>query len=124
MYLPKHFKQTDIEEVKGLVACFPLATCVANMGDEFEVNHFPMIWRDDQLIGHIAFANPMHKTLAMGVRRFLSSMQETLTCHPTGTRPKRNTISTCQLGIIKSLICTVNCFSSTEKRIRLLRLDC
>jgi hypothetical protein len=124
MYLPKHFKQTDIEEVKGLVACFPLATCVANMGDEFEVNHFPMIWRDDQLIGHIAFANPMHKTLQMGVRRFLSSMRETLTCHPTGTRPKRNTISTCQLGIIKSFICTVNCFSSTEKRIRLLRLDC
>ena len=99
MYLPKHFKQTDIEEVKGLVACFPLATCVANMGDEFEVNHFPMIWRDDQLIGHIAFANPMHKTLQMGVRRFLSSMRETLTCHPTGTRPKRNTTSTANLEL-------------------------
>ena len=68
MYLPKHFKQTDIEEVKGLVSCFPLATCVANMGDEFEVNHFPMIWRDDQLIGHIAFANPMHKTLQNGCK--------------------------------------------------------
>ena len=68
MYLPKHFKQTDIEEIKGLVACFPLATCVANMGDGFEVNHFPMIWRDDQLIGHIAFANPMHKTLQNGCK--------------------------------------------------------
>ena len=68
MYLPKHFKQTDIEEIKGLVACFPLATCVANTGAEFEVNHFPMIWRGDKLIGHIAFANSMHKTLQNGCK--------------------------------------------------------
>ena len=27
-----------------------------------------MIWRDDKLIGHIAFANPMHKTLQNGCK--------------------------------------------------------
>ena len=67
---------------------------------------------------------PFIKLCKMAVRRFLSSMRKTLTCHPTGTRPKRNTISTYQLGIIKPLICIVNSISSTEKRIRLLLLDC
>ena len=47
---------------------FPFATCVANIGNDFELNHFPVIWCDDKLIGHIAFANSMHKTLEDGCK--------------------------------------------------------
>ena len=68
MYLPEHFRENDIEEVKAIVEQFPLATCVANIGDDFELNHFPMIWRDDKLIGHIAFSNSMHKSLEDGCK--------------------------------------------------------
>ena len=68
MYLPQHFRENDIEEVKAIVEQFPLATCIASIGDDFEANHFPMIWRDDKLIGHIAFANSMHENLKDGCK--------------------------------------------------------
>ena len=68
MYVPEHFKENDIEEIKAIVEQFPLATCVASIGDDFEANHFPMIWRDDRLIGHIAFANRMHENLKDGCK--------------------------------------------------------
>ena len=68
MYLPEHFKENDFEEIKAIVEQFPFATCVANIGNDFELNHFPMIWRDDKLIGHTAFANSMHKTLEDGCK--------------------------------------------------------
>ncbi|MDC0495833.1 FMN-binding negative transcriptional regulator [Planktomarina temperata] len=68
MYLPEDFKENDFEEIKAIVEQFPFATCVANIGNDFELNHFPMIWRDDKLIGHIAFANSMHKSLEDGCK--------------------------------------------------------
>ena len=64
--LLKYFKETDIEEIKVIVEWIPLATCVANMGEGFRVNHFLMISRDDMLIGHIAFANTIHKVFKNG----------------------------------------------------------
>ena len=68
MYLPEHFEENDFEEIKAIVERFPFATCVANIADDFELNHFPMIWRGDKLIGHIAFSNNMHKTLVDGCK--------------------------------------------------------
>ena len=68
MYLPEHFTEVDLQEIQAIVEQFPLAVCVANLGDEFELNHFPMIWRDDRLIGHIAHANTMHQTLKNGCK--------------------------------------------------------
>jgi len=68
MYLPQHFRENDIEEVKAIVEQFPLATCIASIGDDFEANHLPMVWRDDKLIGHIAFANSMHENLKDGCK--------------------------------------------------------
>jgi len=68
MYLPEHFKEDDLDQIKSIVEHFPLATCVSSIGDDFEVNHFPMIWRDDKLIGHIAFANRMHEALEDGCK--------------------------------------------------------
>ena len=68
MYLPEHFKEDDLDEIKSIVEQFPFATCVSSIGDDFEVNHFPMIWRGDKLIGHIAFANRMHDILKDGCK--------------------------------------------------------
>lgn len=68
MYLPEHFKENDIEEIKAIVEQFPLASCVANIGDDFVANHLPMMWRDDKLIGHIAFANSLHENLQDGCK--------------------------------------------------------
>ena len=68
MYLPEHFEENDFEEIKAIVERFPFATCVANIADDFELNHFTMIWRGDKLIGHIAFSNNMHKTLVDGCK--------------------------------------------------------
>jgi len=66
--LLKYFKETVIEEIKVIVEWIPLATCVANMGEGFRVNQFPMISRDDMLIGHIAFANTIHKVFKNGCK--------------------------------------------------------
>ena len=33
MYVPEHFKENDIEEIKAIVEQFPLATCVASIGE-------------------------------------------------------------------------------------------
>lgn len=66
MYIPSHFKEEDLAEIRLIVETFPLATCIAMAGDEFEINHIPMVWRDDVLIGHIAMANVMHRSLVNG----------------------------------------------------------
>lgn len=66
MYIPSHFKEEDLAEIRLIVETFPLATCIAMAGDEFEINHIPMVWRDDVLIGHIAMANVMHGSLVNG----------------------------------------------------------
>ena len=38
MYLPEDFKENDFEEIKAIVEQFPFATCVANIGNDFEIS--------------------------------------------------------------------------------------
>lgn len=66
MYQPDHFKDRDVAQIRSLVSRFPLATCIAHTGTEFEINHLPVMWRDNTLIGHIALANNMHRILENG----------------------------------------------------------
>jgi len=61
MYNPEQFLEKDMHEIKRIVEEYPLATCVVNNGSDFEINHIPMIWQDEDLIGHIALSNQMHK---------------------------------------------------------------
>jgi transcriptional regulator len=61
MYNPEQFLEKDMHEIKRIVEEYPLATCVVNNGSVFEINHIPMIWQDEDLIGHIAMSNQMHK---------------------------------------------------------------
>ena len=124
MYLPEHFKEDDLDQIKSIVEHFPLATCVSSIGDDFEVNHFPMIWRGDKLIGHIAFANRMHEALKDGCKAVFIFKAEDSYIRPIGIQPKHSIISMCQLGITKSSICTVNCTLSITIRKKLRLLDC
>jgi transcriptional regulator len=66
MYIPVHFSETDMTEIRSMVDCFPLGCCIAHDGHSFEINHLPMMWVDNSLIGHIALANDMHRTLENG----------------------------------------------------------
>ena len=66
MYIPDHFCETDMTEIRSLVDCYPLGCCITHSAQGFEINHLPMMWVGDRLIGHIALANNMHRVLENG----------------------------------------------------------
>lgn len=67
MYLPPHFEETDSAEIADLLAHFPLAAIVAQTEDGLIANHVPLFMQgSDQLIGHIALANDMHRAVRDG----------------------------------------------------------
>ena len=68
MYCPEHFHETDLNDIKRLVQLHPLALCIARSDHDFELNHLPMLWRENALIGHIARANQMHNILENGCK--------------------------------------------------------
>lgn len=68
MFLPDLFQERDLDEIKQMVERYPLATCVVNNGTDFEINHLPMMWRGDKLIGHIAKENTLHKNVQNGCK--------------------------------------------------------
>lgn len=56
MYIPRHFEGTE-EDARRLAKHFPFATLIS-AGDEPMVSHVPLVLRGDDLIGHLAKANP------------------------------------------------------------------
>ena len=67
MYLPDHFCEEDAAEIAALIAAFPLAAVVATTADGLVANHIPLIADGETaLIGHIALANDLHRSLADG----------------------------------------------------------
>ena len=67
MYVPEHFTENDNQEIARLVEEFPLATLVCFSGEEFIVNHIPMMLdKEDQYIGHVAKANSLHEMFPEG----------------------------------------------------------
>lgn len=67
MYLPDCFHETNSVEITGLVRANPLATVVAHGESGLFANHIPLILvTETKLIGHIARANNMHRSLADG----------------------------------------------------------
>lgn len=66
MYLPKHFAETDLATLHGLMRAHPLATLVTLDADGLDANHIPLHLVADEgqfgtLHGHIARANPLAK---------------------------------------------------------------
>ncbi|MEZ5751927.1 MAG: FMN-binding negative transcriptional regulator, partial [Paracoccaceae bacterium] len=63
MYTPASFLETNPQVIEDIVTSFPLATIVAVVDGEYVVNPIPVLWRDGQLLGHIAKANDMHRLI-------------------------------------------------------------
>ncbi|MBW3098799.1 FMN-binding negative transcriptional regulator [Pseudohoeflea coraliihabitans] len=65
MYVPSMFAEDRPEEIARLIAAYPLATLVAVVSGMPTAMHLPLLAAgSDRLIGHIALANDMHRTIA------------------------------------------------------------
>jgi transcriptional regulator len=66
MYIPKHFKVTDINEIREFIHKNPFATIVTNKQGKPIATHLPLELHkqgDEYYItGHMAYANPQWKT--------------------------------------------------------------
>ena len=68
MYTPDAFKEPRTEVLHELVRKFPLATLVIPNLEDFEINHLPMVMRQDTasrgtLVGHVPKANTVWKLM-------------------------------------------------------------
>ncbi|MBN8922773.1 MAG: transcriptional regulator [Rhodanobacter sp. 68-29] len=59
MYIPKHFAETRVEVLHGLIRDCPFATLVANGPDGLTANHLPFELVGDALHGHVARGNEL-----------------------------------------------------------------
>ena len=67
MYIPDHFRESDPDEIAGLLAAFPLACLVVQTAEGLVANHIPLrTGPDGALIGHIARANDLHRLVPDG----------------------------------------------------------
>ena len=70
MYLPKHFAEDDVAEMRALMRAHPLATLVSHGADGLNANHIPLLLADSapwgRLQGHVARANPVWKDGQVG----------------------------------------------------------
>lgn len=59
MYLPKHFAETRVEVLHGLIRDCPFATVVTNAADGLVANHLPFELVGNALHGHVARGNEL-----------------------------------------------------------------
>lgn len=59
MYLPKHFTETRIEALHGLIDAHPFATVVTASVDGIVANHLPFVRHGEVLHGHVARGNEL-----------------------------------------------------------------
>ncbi len=64
MYLPRSFRQDNMDEMKVMIMAHPFATLVTSSSHGIEANHIPLILTEEAkgeylLRGHIARANPL-----------------------------------------------------------------
>jgi len=59
VYTPKHFVETRVEVLHGLIRDCPFATVVANAADGLIANHLPFERVGDALHGHVARGNEL-----------------------------------------------------------------
>jgi len=68
MYVPKHFEETRLEELRRLMTEYPLGSFVVNGPNGLDANHLPFFLDADagehgRLIAHVARANPLWKEI-------------------------------------------------------------
>lgn len=67
MYIPPHFAEVSHEEITSIIETAPLACLVAQTVEGLIANHLPVvIAKENELIGHMALANDMHRLVAEG----------------------------------------------------------
>ncbi|MDE2307855.1 MAG: FMN-binding negative transcriptional regulator [Xanthomonadaceae bacterium] len=59
MYTPKHFEETRVEALHGLIRAYPFATVVTQAAAELTANHLPFELVDGVLHGHVARGNEL-----------------------------------------------------------------
>lgn len=59
MYMPKHFEETRVEALHGLIRAYPFATLVTHAAAELTANHLPFELVDGVLHGHVARGNEL-----------------------------------------------------------------
>ena len=59
MYMPKHFVETRVEILHGLMRDYPFATVVVNAAGGLVANHLPFELVDGVLHGHVARGNEL-----------------------------------------------------------------
>ena len=59
MFVPKHFAETRVEVLHGLIRDRPFATVVANSADGLVANHLPFELVGNALHGHVARGNEL-----------------------------------------------------------------
>jgi transcriptional regulator len=65
MYVPDYFCETDGEAVRAVVDLNPLCALIVNTSEGLIANHLPVLWHaEDELLGHVALANPLHRIAA------------------------------------------------------------
>ena len=71
MYLPQHFEETRVEELRRIITEYPLGALVVNGPHGLDANHLPFELEPNagahgQLIAHVARANPVWKEVKDG----------------------------------------------------------
>ncbi|KZC16407.1 transcriptional regulator [Rhodanobacter sp. FW510-R12] len=59
MYTPKHFVETRVEALHGLIRAYPFATVVTRAADGLTANHLPFELVGEVLHGHVARGNEL-----------------------------------------------------------------
>jgi transcriptional regulator len=59
MYTPKHFAETRVEALHGLIRAYPFATLVTRTADGLTANHLPFERVGEVLHGHVARGNEL-----------------------------------------------------------------
>ena len=59
MYTPKHFVETRVEALHGLIRAYPFATLVTRAADGVTANHLPFELVGEVLHGHVARGNEL-----------------------------------------------------------------
>jgi transcriptional regulator len=75
MYTPQHFEQHNEVSLFDLIEQYPFATLVTHSNSGIEANHIPLYLQENKdkklLLGHIAKANPLWKTVQEGAEALI-----------------------------------------------------
>ena len=117
MYLPEHFEETQPEELRRIMAAYPLGAFVVNGPNGLDANHLPFELRPGagehgQLLAHVARANPVWKEIQDGMGFWLSSVLRMPTSHRTGIPVSTSSIAKCPRGTTKPFMFTGRCMSA------------